>query len=308
VLFSSPSTGNLLSATLSSDSQDSEEDDNSSSSGTSSNNDLPSASLRGGGPSPSSSVPNLSESKTENGLTWEVDKRNNGMLAEGPRMTRANSLPYPASPTFGEVPPVEIPPPLVLTESKEMTAATLSALKNKLEALYVDLSLLRDFSSLNYTGISKILKKRDKLVADREPIMLPKIKQTYLRNKCGRASVFRDVDEVMSLEVRIQVGKRKIHPVGFGARNCQLTASPFFFFSLAPLQHLYAETFTNFNRLDAEISLGEVLARRMCAWFIFFFFGFEQSNLIFFLPPFIQPRYLPRIIVGLPRVFLSKCP
>ena len=87
----------------------------------------------------------------------------------------------------------------------------------------MELSLLRDFSSVNYTGFAKILKKHDKTL----PALA--MKREFFERHVNRRPVFGILDELYHLQ--------------------------------AETQHVYSATFGGYNRLDTEISFGEALAR-----------------------------------------------
>jgi hypothetical protein len=91
------------------------------------------------------------------------------------------------------------------------------------QTLNVDFHLLKDFSSLNYTGFSKILKKHDK-VCPRN-----KMKVNYIRNQMNRQPVFGILDELYRYQV--------------------LT------------QQLFADIFNSGNRIEAEMELESSFAK-----------------------------------------------
>jgi len=82
---------------------------------------------------------------------------------------------------------------------KKMPESDREQVKHDLQSLYIELSMLRDYSSLNYTGFSKILKKHDKTL----PVL--KMKRDYFKANIDKRSVFGTQDELHRLQVRTQV-------------------------------------------------------------------------------------------------------
>lgn len=80
-----------------------------------------------------------------------------------------------------------------------MSKETRESVKASFHDVYVELSLLRDYSSLNYTGFSKILKKHDKLLP------LFKMKGFYFRNSIHRTPVFGVLDQIMHMQAECLV-------------------------------------------------------------------------------------------------------
>jgi len=89
-------------------------------------------------------------------------------------------------------------------------ALAASDLRNRLVKFYVELAALRDYASLNYTAISKILKKHDKY-------MPTKLKLDFVRAHVDTRSVFGTLDELHALLTRTRVRRRM--PEGITTRR-----------------------------------------------------------------------------------------
>lgn len=76
-----------------------------------------------------------------------------------------------------------------------------SQVKRSLEEIFIELVLLKDFASLNYTGFTKLLKKHDKILWD----IVPPLRAHYIKDKCNQQPVFGILDEVFSLQLETQV-------------------------------------------------------------------------------------------------------
>jgi len=132
------------------------------------------------------------------------------------------------------------------------TEAEAEALQAEFHALYVEVNLLRDYSSLNYTGFSKILKKHDKT--------LPQfaMRRRFFEERINRLPVFGILDELYRLQAETQVRHSPFgQPCVDQRRSARRLLSSYKYCQ----QHVYASVFAGFNRLDVEISFGEALAR-----------------------------------------------
>jgi len=77
--------------------------------------------------------------------------------------------------------------------------AETEALQAEFHALYVEVNLLRDYSSLNYTGFSKILKKHDKTLPHFA------MRRRFFEERINCLPVFGILDELYRLQAETQV-------------------------------------------------------------------------------------------------------
>ena len=127
------------------------------------------------------------------------------------------------------VSPLYSPPIPPQIDSLPPDSSPNTPLKSHVHSLYVDLCLLHDFSSLNYTGLSKLLKKHDKVL---RAFPLLQLKRRFFTS---------------SFVLSLAAFRLPLTPI----TDMQ-----------GALIDAYARAFNEYNRIDTEVSFGEALAAR----------------------------------------------